>query len=203
MLFDTVSPSRPDPCLVFCWGNPSLFGLGFPIVFSSSCTRTTTTTRTSSFLTTPRLRPVPVFVFVLRPTSFVFLVVVGLGLLWSLWVSLSLSRWFGCAVSMNAVIRQREGVAYQTAPPLFIAIIYYCFLGLSTKRHTDAFLAWRTVLSCKCLLALPLLEEEMLSVFLCVFRHWFGDLCSEHVFVTVIVIRGVFASLNFPLLIWW
>ena len=144
VLFGTVSPSRPDPCLVFCLrptllfcsvgfvdavfsrlcsffqalGKPKPFWFGFPLVFSSSCTRTTTTTRTSSSSNTPRLRPAPVFAFVLRPTSFVFLVVVGLGFLWSLWASLSLSRWFGCAVSMSAVIRQRKGVAYQTAPPL-------------------------------------------------------------------------------------
>ena len=48
---------------------------------------------------------------------------------------------------------------------------------MSTKRPTDAFLAWRTVLSCKRLLALPRLEGGKAVRFFCVFRDWFGDLC--------------------------
>ena len=66
------------------------------------------------------------FFFSLSP-PFVFLVVGGRGLLWLLWASLSLSLFWvvRCVVCMNANIRQREGVAYETAPPNVIVTIVF------------------------------------------------------------------------------
>ena len=158
MLFGTVSPSRlQDPTRVwflsashsflffcsvgfvdtvfsrFCFffqalGKPKPFWFGFPLVFSSSCTRSTTTTRTSSSSTTPRGYAQPLFLFlffVRRRSSFWW------------WLVLACCGRFGpLSLSLLAVRLRGEhecsdqterGVAYQTAPPLFIAIIV--FLG--------------------------------------------------------------------------
>ena len=102
------------------WGNPNLFGLGFPLCF-----------RGHNLLLRPVLRGrhlhqglhphLPFFL----STSLVSLVVVGCGLLCLIWASLSLSRWFGCIGCLHARISQREGVAYKTAPPFIIIIIVF------------------------------------------------------------------------------
>ena len=91
MFSGPLSPSRPDPCLVFIclssffscmvcsstpcvlflslrrWGTPNLFGLGSPCV-SSTWTRSSPSTRTSSSSPTPR--HCPAFFFFRRRRSF-------------------------------------------------------------------------------------------------------------------------------------
>ena len=113
------------------WGNPNLFGLGFPLCFRGHALAPRPVLRGRHLL--PGHLPHLFFFFSdavrLSGGGWSWLVVVALGL--SLSLSL-LSWWLCCAVSMNAVIRQREGVAYKTAPPIIIIIIV--FWGLSTER---------------------------------------------------------------------
>ena len=157
-----MSPSRPDPCLVFfvsvplfslfrlasstpcslifvffsqALGKPKCFWFGFPLVFSSSCTRTTTTTRTSSSSTAPRLRPAPVFeflFFVRRRSSF-----------WCWLVVACCGRFGPLSPSLSLlVVRLRgehecsdqaeRGGGLSDGTPAFYR--HSCFLGLNTKR---------------------------------------------------------------------
>ena len=165
----SLSPSSPDPCLVFCmcpsfffclvhasppcflsffflalslslrcWGNPNLFGLGFPLCSLPPAHAL----RPRPVLRVPHLHlgeaPAPVFfcyVAVARCPCRVFfllvsLVVVGLVLSWLFWASLplSLSLWFYAGalwVCMHVSERERDGVAYKTAPPFIIIIIVF------------------------------------------------------------------------------
>ena len=92
LLSGFLSPSSPDPCLVFvcvpsfcvwlvsstpCFslslsqalGKPKPIWFGFPLVFSSSCTRSPSTTRTLTSARTSRHCPAPVFFFFRRRRS--------------------------------------------------------------------------------------------------------------------------------------
>ena len=91
-------------------------GFGFPLVFSSSCTRTSSSTRTSCSTSTPRSPARLVFFFFSS---------LALGCGRYNWLKASLSS---CLHQLHADSSDTEGVAYQTAPP-FMIVIMFCVLG--------------------------------------------------------------------------
>ena len=163
-VFVPLSPSRPDPCLLFNSLSSSFFSLSGTFVDAVSLSLSLSLSfslslslsgagETQTFLVwvfpcvlvatlshlrpvprgsppTPRSPPAPVFFF-----SFDAVRLSGGG--WSVAgcgcfgpLSLSLSWWFWLRwlACMHARIRQREGVAYWTAPPFII--IDCCVLGM-------------------------------------------------------------------------
>ena len=104
------------------WGNPNQ-----PLVFLLP--QSLTSTRTSRTTPTSRLPPRLFFL----PTSFVFPVVVGRGLSWLFWASLSFSFLVVLLRCVHECRNQTErgGRLLDGAPAYYRN---YCFLGLSTKR---------------------------------------------------------------------